>query len=571
VLAIASKHLVQVNVSSGRDGKQVEANVKDGRLRGVIGAALGVPESSEIPDLTINDVKLHPAKKGWNQFPQCLPPVTIQVVSALSGNPIDGADISIYADSTCTPGTELLTGKTSEKGSATIATSGENGFYKVRKEGFAADVGFFDRNTCQSQTSCTFKLVLSPTMSGVELDAQDCTFSVKAEDPGFQMRAVLTWNNMLKDLDIWARSLTCARAITDKYGCDLEGSGTKRDCSRLFQFWNYEDDILRSRSSCIVRTCTSECVEWKWLLLCQNYEEDCSNVWVNPLPQWVNWYTRKVDTLNTDRRLSSDSYLYLDVDEKNGYGPETVTFMNVPPGTYQVVVDTWDSSRSDVRDASPMVTLYIGKTSIPFKCTPDPSCTSESKLWNVVNIIIEEVQGDAGGRKYRVRLKDSHSNMEPLHELDLPTDDYFGVKAGGESPQRSYNNEYLKNVCYGTCEVAPGSSYDTCVDHGEGGGAAAHSMLFNIWNAGDARLNGAWEKSGWSRGRPRYTKVGDSSVIMEWSDSRRAWRLYVDNFFSWKRDTLYTSSNDSMVFPTSGWVVDTGRRPPPTIVTVEQS
>jgi len=302
-------------------------------------------------------------------------------------------------------------------------------------------------------------------------------------------------------------------------------------------------------------------------LWCEEYEEDCSKIWKNPLPQWVNWQTRKVDKLN---RHLDESYLYLDVDEKEGYGPETVTFMNIPHGAYQVVVDTWNSwSGIDVRDASPMVTLYIGKTSIPFKCTPDPSCASASKLWNVVNIIIEELQGNATSRKYRIRLKDSRSNMEPLHVLDLPTNDYFEVKAGGVDNQRGYNSEYIKNVCHGTCEVAAGWSYDVCVDHGEGGDAVAHPGRFNLWNAGDARVNGAYGEAGSTRGRPRYTKVGDPSIIVEYSNSRRAWRLYVNNWLGIGRDSLYKCSSDSMAFPTSGWVVDEGPEPAPTIT--EQS
>jgi len=92
-------------------------------------------------------------------------------------------------------------------------------------------------------------------------------------------------------------------------------------------------------------------------------------------------------------------------------------------------------------------------------------------------------------------------------------------------------------------------------------------VLFHITGAGDQRLNGAWEKSGWKRGRPRYSKVGHADNVMEWSDSRMAWRLFVDvTFFKkWGRKTLYMSSMNTMAFPLEGWVPVKGAEPAPTV------
>jgi hypothetical protein len=92
-------------------------------------------------------------------------------------------------------------------------------------------------------------------------------------------------------------------------------------------------------------------------------------------------------------------------------------------------------------------------------------------------------------------------------------------------------------------------------------------VLFHIKGAGDRRLNGAWEKAGWKRGRPRYTKVGHSDNVMEWSDSRMAWRLFIDSTFfkMWGRKTLYISAMNTMAFPLDGWVSVKGREPAPTI------
>ena len=61
--------------------------------------------------------------------------------------------------------------------------------------------------------------------------------------------------------------------------------------------------------------------------------------------------------------------------------------------------------------------------------------------------------------------------------------------------------------------------------------------------------------------------MGYSANVMEWSDSRQAWRLFVAaNWFKRRgHKTLYISATNSMAFPTGGWVAVKGRDPVPTV------
>jgi len=441
---LGSKLQVGAKVYSGASGQQVKAIVDGGGLKDAVAAALGMPDTSGMTGFGVANVKLLPAAQGWNQLPQCLPPITIEVVSAQTNKAVYGAEISIYPDEARTPGTETLTAKTAMNGRVSLATEGR--FYTVTFPKYAAASGFFDRSTCgASQSSCSFKVAISPEMPGQEIDLQDCTFVGKApNNPQFMLRAVLTWDKRPADLDIWARSLDCARDIWDKYSCN---PGSSR-CQYLFT----SPSVLRRHDRCIVRSGGSK----------------TASKTTNQLPQWAHWYNKRVDTLNRDERRPwvESNYIKLDVDERNGFGPETVTFGNLPPGTYQIVVDTFTNGYADIRVGRPVVTLYLGRSSIPFKCTISPSCTAASRVWNVVNIVIEEVSRNSTSETYRVRLKDSRANMEKLHLLDVVTSSSFQLRHG-------YSDRYLQNVCFGACAPADGragggrgSTSSGCVDHG---------------------------------------------------------------------------------------------------------
>jgi len=59
---------------------------------------------------------------------------------------------------------------------------------------------------------------------------------------------------------------------------------------------------------------------------------------------------------------------------------------------------------------------------------------------------------------------------------------------------------------------------------------------------------------------------------MEWSESRAAWRLYVDEtWLGYDRPTLYVAASDSRTFPTSGWQAVDGIDPLPEVEIFRQS
>merc|ERR1719401_195568 len=89
--------------------------------------------------------------------------------------------------------------------------------------------------------------------------------------------------------------------------------------------------------------------------------------------------------------------------------------------------------------------------------------------------------------------------------------------------------------------------YHQCVTPGP-------ALTFTISGCGELRANGLWVQSGQHRNRPRYTKVQDKNTIIEWSEKREVWRLYVDNtWFGVGRATLYQSDLDTKTVPMSLW------------------
>lgn len=103
-------------------------------------------------------------------------------------------------------------------------------------------------------------------------------------------------------------------------------------------------------------------------------------------------------------------------------------------------------------------------------------------------------------------------------------------------------------------------------------------VSFIVSHAGDARVNGEWQKAansplqlgGWHRQRPRYVKSDNSKAVMEWSQSRMTWRMfYDDSWFGFGRATLYESMSNTLIAPRSGWLVSQGPDPAPVVVKVE--
>jgi len=220
---------------------------------------------------------------------------------------------------------------------------------------------------------------------------------------------------------------------------------------------------------------------------------DCPGLSPNQFPKWVNWRARYVDNLNS--RFNADdtfikhndaawvgveSHMVLDIDQRAGRGPETVTFQNVPPGTYQLVVDRYTQTEGSLADADPKVNIMLGGGSdgseVGFICELPRSCTNKNtRFWVVAEIKIEKGMDD---ETYRVRMVDEKSSMTALKAVSLPTtskketaqpfvawtsqnEPPFEYKQGTGKVREPYFdiNMYKSSdpplACYGRCQPAP--------------------------------------------------------------------------------------------------------------------
>jgi len=174
-------------------------------------------------------------------------------------------------------------------------------------------------------------------------------------------------------------------------------------------------------------------------------------------------------------RWNSDNYIVLDVDEVAGHGPETITFNNVPPGTYQIAANIFSapmSSYPDIRKGNPRMNIIIGSRNVQFHCEISKACDRVSRIWSVANIRIvdagEEYEDGqpTGKHRYFIRLLDSKETVAKLDAAGLGTTqtqstaNYFTI-----SPEMDYNDAQLEQACIGECKPSKGSEgYETCLE-----------------------------------------------------------------------------------------------------------
>lgn len=100
------------------------------------------------------------------------------------------------------------------------------------------------------------------------------------------------------------------------------------------------------------------------------------------------------------------SRLNLEVDHRDGFGPETMTFTNVPPGLYKIAVHAF-SLETSLREANPTVKFWLGDA-VLIHCTLDrKSCGqsrqySDVRWWNVATLSVEELDYSVEGRGMRM-------------------------------------------------------------------------------------------------------------------------------------------------------------------------
>eukprot|EP00392_Amoebophrya_sp_AT5.2_P009483 g9511.t1 len=175
------------------------------------------------------------------------------------------------------------------------------------------------------------------------------------------------------------------------------------------------------------------------------------------------------------RKAKGNSRLELEVDHRDGFGPETITMTNVPPGLYKFGVHAFTEDMY-LREATATVKFWFGDT-VLIHCKLDvESCAdpqySDVRWWNVATVLVEPIEnsfvhenpdgttstgpGPANGKDkkqvYRVKLlqnSESESGAmnknkkQPLQWRDLPTREDVTPEFARSSRRRYYRRVEL--------------------------------------------------------------------------------------------------------------------------------
>ncbi|CAD7961289.1 unnamed protein product [Amoebophrya sp. A120] len=154
-------------------------------------------------------------------------------------------------------------------------------------------------------------------------------------------------------------------------------------------------------------------------------------------------------------KAKGNSRLELEVDHRDGFGPETITMTNVPPGLYKFGVHAFTEDMY-LRDATPTVKFWFGDT-VLIHCKLDrDSCDdpqySDVRWWSVATVLVEELPTKTTDpvskqqkQNYRVKLLQNEAQQKKkLQYRDLPTrEDVSPDFARGSSRRRYYKRVKL--------------------------------------------------------------------------------------------------------------------------------
>jgi len=427
--------------------------------------------------------------------------------------------------------------RTSNTGLAMYQTSLVNLKFKITLGGYNVYQDSKNRLTyCSDPTRCVISFPISKKLKGDAVHPEGCFFTAKPNmGVTFEMRAVLTWNENPSDLDIWVRNVGCSEDTRKRYLCWKDDEPQYREDENTCSRYRFRDGNTRAleRGACATKVCQTKTTGQAATVFSSGGTPQCSSNYVNDFPKWVFWKARMMDRmdlrignfrLHVDRpfweggdiktsgsvvrsgdagdwRYRTSHWIVLDVDQTRGKGPETVTFHNVPPGTYQIAVDQFpDRTGNSIKEANPEVKIYLGSNAVTFLCSIPPECRSAEKIWSVVDIVIKaDGQIEKEGvmqNKYSVRLLDDASRMAPLERDTAPTSDrtdsvdrsgppcswrgtgLFGL--GSKKYQcdvhwddyygqiSSYTDDKYAKICRGSCVVGEGTNnigFDSCLDH----------------------------------------------------------------------------------------------------------
>lgn len=458
------------------------------------------------------------AETGEPGTPLCIKEMLVEVVDAETNEPLENVQVTMFKDqSYLTPVGKP--GFTDAEGAATFAIDRAVLFVWLHLDGYNALSRVFNRKEeCLDYNNCRMKIALGKAQPGSVVVRPDGCYIVMDELGEYGMQATLEWGEaeVVEDLDLWVGSLDCRQDIEERYGCGLNKNALQDYYSEALmeQLKDMDPKDIACKNHFMfsqkgVRTAESRACNVKNVALEQagrryssKTKKDASGKVVlkgdnpNQFAKWVFWNARYMTKLNqrvttkiTDARsfigskVSTvhadwpDHHIALDVDQKYGKGPETVTFENVPPGTYQIVVNMFKATAAvkekGIEEANPRVRITIGHNAV-FNCRIPESCLKgKRRLWQVADIVIQEpVKGEDG--KYYTKFKLLREDLAVLNRASQPTHpgelggvEMYHFKPDDQHWWESVNLEYWKDATTGLARhehvaVVQGQLEDLC-------------------------------------------------------------------------------------------------------------
>uniref|UniRef100_A0A7S2IU14 Uncharacterized protein n=1 Tax=Zooxanthella nutricula TaxID=1333877 RepID=A0A7S2IU14_9DINO len=465
-------------------------------------------------------------RAGTPGIPTCAKPFVVTVVDAQTKALVYNARVEIFDGYIIEDSRRRFDATTASRGDHAgkvecTTPYMEYMMVRVSKDGYFQDTIPKDRavDCAGVKADCYLQVALQKKGSmktEIEVENGECFLS--AENPGqHAFTAVLTWSlRPVKDLDIWARSWDCAVDVAKRYNCgvgkkwlnEARYSNRPPACMRS-DFFDRADGLSSSEArSCTVSRVASDYDYYSGTTTTRmdaNGMPIISGLAQNQFPKWVNYKTRHVSKLT--RRLlgksphrgvsqglwdnlknwwstaskpyedwkipevisqrrpgDNDGYMILDVDAQNGLGPETVSFNKVPPGRYQIAVNSW-SREKPIEEASPRVKINIGNGY--FVCQIK-HCDQSQHVWNVANVVFGEGEVKDGRTRHKFQIVDRPGHMIPLYQTSLSTDPdkqkWEALKRDADTYRYAYweahmapppygpLDEELEASCHGICE-----------------------------------------------------------------------------------------------------------------------
>uniref|UniRef100_A0A7S2JMP0 Uncharacterized protein n=2 Tax=Zooxanthella nutricula TaxID=1333877 RepID=A0A7S2JMP0_9DINO len=404
----------------------------------------------------------------------CAKAFSLTVVDSHTREFLEGARVEIF-DGTKMDAHHLLKDAYTKRGKVYFEQFFVYMTVRVTKQGYLKDIRVIDiQRSCVNKHNCRIAIGLQKeAMSDgtVQVDNGECY--LYTDTPGKHvLTATLTWNqngekgkeNSNIDMDIWARSWSCGADVEKRYNCGKDKSFPVRakgdlpapECRRS-DFHDLVDENGWGVRTSEARACKMSTVRletplqgWIGTHKCipeANGRPEIKKVAENQFPKWVHPLVQYMT--NLDRRLNGKSpyagaqdkkeqraedfahpdlevmamperegYMLLDP-ISSAYGPETVTFRDVPPGRYQIAVRSYlQAGKMDM--PGPRVRISIGNNGL-FSCQMTPTCRRQQQVWNVANIVLDDGEPYGNRTRYRIKILDMQDTMVPLTQASLPT------------------------------------------------------------------------------------------------------------------------------------------------------